>query len=203
MTVPKQHATAIAVSLALLTTGEHAMAQNASEPNGPELESRIEAGALMSSRSGALPLGALALTPGIRYADRRFSFAARGTAWMGSGDWQLGNSAAGLEAYTPLLYGVRAEVIANASRKFLDPGLQNDQIDAEGRLHFMRQRGGIWLGSGIARPLRVTAVQNVNVSSGGIWTKVGPTTVRGSVTSFFFTKVTSSDSVESSMPCAS
>jgi len=35
----------------------------------------------------------------------------------------------------------------------------------------------------------VAAVTNVNVSSGGVWTKLGAATIRGSVTSFFFTKV--------------
>jgi hypothetical protein len=184
---PRFNATALAVSLALLTTGEHAVAQSTSE-----LESRLEAGAVMSSRSGTLPLGALALTPGIRYADRRMTASARGSAWIGGAgtSWQLGDATAAFEAYTPLLYGVRAEVLANADRQFFDRRLQNDQIDAEGRLHFMRQRGGVWLGSGVARPLRVAAVSNVNVSSGGIWTKLGTTTLRGSVTSFFFTKVT-------------
>src|SRR6185436_3021559 len=103
--------------------------------------------------------------------------------------WELGNAAAAVEAYTPLLRGVRAEVFANASRLFHDPSVQNDQVDAEGRLHYMSQRGGVWLGSGVARPLRVAAVSNVNVSSGGVWTKLGAATIRGSVTSFFFTKV--------------
>jgi hypothetical protein len=188
------HATAIAVSLAMLTTGEHAVAQSTSE-----LETRLEAGAVMSSRTGALPLSAVAFTPGARYANRRFSASARASAWLGEKNWQLGDAAGALEAYTPLLYGFRAEVLANASRLFHDATLQNDQVDAEGRLHFMRQRGGVWLGSGVARPLRVAAVSNVNVSSGGIWTRLGSATLRGSVTSFFFTKVaTSTDTIENS-----
>lgn len=195
---PRFNATAVAVSLALLTTGEYAVAQSTSE-----VESRLEAGAIMSSRSGALPLSAFALTPGIRYSDSRFTASARGSAWLGSSSVQLGDAAAGLEAYTPLLYGVRAEVLANASRLFFDPSLQNDQVDAEGRLHLMRQRGGVWLGSGVARPLRVAAVSNVNVSSGGIWTKLGTTTLRGSVTSFLFTKMTPRDDTGSvdNPPC--
>jgi hypothetical protein len=193
---PKLHATAIAVSLALLTTGQRAQAQSASE-----LETRLEAGALMSSRDGTLPLNAIAFTPGVRYANSRLTASARGSAWVGD-HLQLGNSAAALEAYSPLLYGVRAEVSANASRLFQDPSVQNDQLDAEGRLHFMRQRGGVWLGSGVARPLRVAAVTNVNVSSGGIWTKFGPATLRGSVTSFFFTKVaTRTDTAENAAVC--
>jgi hypothetical protein len=193
---PRLHATAVAVSLALLTTGQRVEAQSTSE-----LETRLEAGALMSSRDGTIPLNALALTPGIRYASRRFTASARGSAWLGD-HLQLGNSAAALEAYSPLLYGVRAEVTANASRLFHDPTVQNDQLDAEGRLHFMRQRGGVWLGSGVARPLRVAAVTNVNVSSGGVWTKFGPATLRGSVTSFFFTKVsTRTDTVDNATVC--
>ena len=183
MLEPRRHATAVAVSIAMLTTGEHAAAQSTSE-----LETRLEAGAVSSSRAG-IPLSAFAITPGVRYASNRFSASARGSAWLGGEHWQLGDAAAAVEAYTPLLYGVRAEVLANASRLFHDPSVQNDQVDAEGRLHFMSQRGGVWLGSGIARPLRVAAVSNVNVSSGGVWTRFGPATIRGSVTSFFFTKV--------------
>jgi hypothetical protein len=197
MTVPKPHAAALAVTLALMTTGEHAVAQ------APEMEVRLEAGSLVSTRPGRLPLDAMAITPGIRYSDSRLSVSARGSAWLNGERWQLGTSDAEFEAYTPLLYGIRAEVRANASRLFFDPGMQNDQIDAGGKLHFMRQRGGIWLGSGVARPLRATAVSNVNISSGGIWTKMGPATLRGSVTSFFFTKVFGPDSIgEEPLSCA-
>jgi hypothetical protein len=193
---PKLHATAVAVSLALLTLGQRAQAQSTSE-----LETRLEAGALMSARDGTLPLSAMAFTPGVRYANNRFTASARGSAWVGD-HLQLGNSSAALEAYSPLLYGFRAEVLANASRLFQDPTVQNDQLDAEGRLHYMRQRGGVWLGSGVARPLRVAAVTNVNVSSGGVWTKFGPATLRGSVTSFFFTKVAArTDTLENAAIC--
>jgi hypothetical protein len=200
MTVPKQHAAAIAVSLALCTTGEHAIAQTA-----PEMEVRLQAGSLLSRHSGTMPLDAMAITPGVRYADSRISVNARASAWMDGQVWQLGTSDLEFEAFTPLLYGVRAEVTANASRAFFDPRLQSDQIDAGGRLHFMRQRGGVWLGSGVARPLRAATVSNVNISSGGAWTRVGPATLRGSVTSFFFTKVFDDDTSSSggeSVGCA-
>ena len=190
MADPKQRAAAIAVSLALLTTGEHAVAQTA-----PELEARLSAGAL-TSRQGALPSSAFALTPGIRYADRRLSVSAQGSAWVAE-QWRLGDASAAFSAQTPLLYGFRSEVFANADRDFFGPSMSSEQVDASGRIHFMRQRGGIWLGSGVARPLRAAAVSNVNVSSGGAWTKVGPTTLRGSVTSFYFTKVAVDSQVES------
>lgn len=198
MTVPKQHAAAIAVSLALCTTGEHAIAQTA-----PEMEVRLQAGSLSSTRPGSVPLDAMAVTPGIRYADSRMSVSARASAWINGQEWQLGTSDFEFTAYSPLLYGIRAEVTANANRVFFDPAMQNDQIDAGGRLHFMRQRGGVWLGSGVARPLRAATVSNVNVSSGGAWTRMGPATLRGSVTSFFFTKVFGPDTAsEEPVGCA-
>src|SRR5204862_3068740 len=129
----------------------------------------------------------------------RMTASANGSAWLGGQQVQLGNAVAALEAFTPLLYGVRAELMANASRLFQDPLVQNDQLDAEGRLHFMRQRGGLWLGAGVARPLRVAAVSNVNVSSGGVWTRFGAATLRGTVTSFLFTKIASrADSIDGS-----
>jgi len=181
----RSQVTAAAVSLALLALGQPAWAQS-----DRELVSSLEAGAVMTSRNGALPLSAMALTPGFRYADRRVSLSARGAAWISSDAVQLGDAAVKLAAYAPLRYGFRAEFLANADRLFFDPSLTNDGVDAEARLHFMRQRGGVWLGSGVARPLRITTVSNVNVSSGGVWTKLGrTTTVRGNVTSFFFTKV--------------
>jgi hypothetical protein len=195
--VDSKHATAIAVSLTLLATGEHAVAQSASE-----LETRLEAGTLTMNRSGAaLPLRAFALTPAIRFSDSRFTATVRGSAWLANNQLQFGTSDASITAYTPLLHGLRAEVTANASRLFFDAAMQNDQVDASGRLHYMRQRGGVWLGSGVARPLRVSTVNNVNVNSGGIWTKLGPATLRGSLTSFFFTKLASPDTVEDLGPC--
>ena len=179
------------------------MAQSASE-----LETRLEAGASVTrGAQTALPMSALALTPALRFANRRMTFNARGAAWL-SDRWEFGDANAALEAYMPLRRGFRAEVVANADRQFHSATVTNEQVDAGGRLHWLSSRGGVWLGSGVARPLRVTAVSNVNVSSGGVWGKVGPTTLRGSVTSFFFTKV-SIDSTggeidaTQSAPCAS
>ena len=204
MAEPKHHAAAIAVSLALLTTGEHAVAQSASE-----LETRLEAGASVTrADANAIPMSALALTPALRFTNRRVSFNARGAAWLRD-RWQFGDANAALQAYVPLRHGFRAELHANADRQFHSESVENEQVDAAARLHWMSTRGGVWLGSGVARPLRVSAVQNVNVSSGGVWTKVGPATFRGSVTSFFFTKVSVDSTIDlaadasNPAPCAS
>ena len=196
MLVPKPHATAIAGLLALLVPGQRATAQSASE-----LETRLEAGALTTSRTGQVPQSTFQVVPGFRFATPRFTASGSAAAWLGgqAQQLQLGDASATLQAFTPLLYGVRAEVATNASRVVRDLTVESDQIDAEGRLHFMRQRGGLWLGAGVARPLRVAAVSNVNVSSGGVWTRFGAATLRGTVTSFLFTKIASrADSIDGS-----
>jgi hypothetical protein len=185
MTRPKLPATAaVAVTLALLLPEQRGQAQNASE-----LETRLEAGGAMLSHESSRALGVLALTPSIRYATRRFAASASGSAWRLDDTWALRNAGASVEYYTPIVYGVRAEMLAGANRTAFDAVLQSDQVDAGGRIHYMRQRLGVWLGSGVSRPLRVAAASNVNVSSGGIWSRLGSTTLKGTVTSFFFTKV--------------
>jgi len=153
------------------------------------MDLRLEAGASTLSRAGASHLGGPSIGPSLRYVNDRLSVNAKTSTWLVKEEWQLRDAFAAVEVYTPLVYGLRGEVIANASRLLVDPALPSDQVDATGRLHFMRQNGGLWLGSGVAHPLKVAAVSNVNVSSGGMWTRVGPATLRGSVTSFFFTKV--------------
>lgn len=186
MNRPKLPATAVAVSLALLAPGQRGVAQSASD-----IDLRFEAGAAMYSKVGASRLNGLALGPSFKYATSRLAVYGKGMTVLDNDDmeWHLRDAFVAFELYQPLVYGVRAEVLANASRLFYDPTLQNDQLDASGRIHWLNQRGGVWLGSGVAHPLKVAAVSNVNVSSGGVWTRFGTTTMRGSVTSFFFTKV--------------
>lgn len=184
----KLPATAVAVSLALLTTGEHAVAQSASE-----METRLQAGA-SSSRSSALrPLDAMAITPSLRYATRHFAATGSAAARLIDQRWHLGDAALTTETNSPTYRGVRAEMLANASRIQFDQSGQSQQLDLTGRLHFIRENGGVWLGSGVVRPLRITTVSSVNVTSGGVWTKYGPATVRASITNWAFTKFASND----------
>lgn len=199
---PKLPAVAVVATLALLASGQRARAQSASE-----MEARLEAGAL-NSRSGAVPLSGFALTPALRYATNRFAVRARGSAWMGEQSWSLGDADVSAEAFAPLARGVRAELRVGADRMFYDQSLSDNQLDAEARLHYMAEKGGVWLGSGVSRPLRVAAASTINVSSGGAWTKLGPTTLRGTVTSFYFTKIVDTTTFErrgyeGSVACAS
>ena len=185
MTRPKlPAAAAVAVTLALLFPEQRGAAQSTSE-----METRLEAGAAMLSHGSSAALGAFAVTPALRYANRRFAASASGSAWLLDNQWQLQTAGASIEIYAPLPYGLRAEMLAGANRASFDREMQNDQVDAGGRISYQRQRLGVWLGSGVSRPLRVAAVSNVNVSSGGIWSRFGATTVKGTVTNFFFTKV--------------
>jgi hypothetical protein len=50
-------------------------------------------------------------------------------------------------------------------------------------------RGGIWLGGGLARPWRIAVVSSVDVTGGGAWTRLGDAMLSGTYTNFFFTKV--------------
>lgn len=185
----KLPATAIAVSMALLTTGEHAAAQGASE-----LETRLQAGAATTSRTDAAStMGAMALTPSVRFANRHVTVNASGSARLADQRWYLGDAGLSTEGRTAAFHGVRAEVLANASRVMVDPANLSQQLDAIGRLHLIRERGGMWVGSGIVRPLRVATVSNVNVRSGGVWTRLGAATLRATVTNFFFTRFASHD----------
>lgn len=194
---PKLPAVAAVATLALLASGQRAGAQSASE-----LETRFEAGA-QTTRGAGLPVTALSLTPALRYASDRFNIRARGAAWLGQRSWQLGDASLGAETYQPLSRTLRAEFSMGADRDFFDEYVSNDQLDAVARLHWRRDNGGVWLGSGVSRPLRVAAASTINVSSGGAWTRYKNTTLRGTITSFYFTKALDADSVleDSGMQC--
>ena len=189
MTRQKLPATAVAVTLALLTTGEHAIAQGTSE-----LEMRLEAGAnRIAGVSAVLPTAGMALTPGLRFANRGFSLETKGSAWLNGQEWRVGDAIVKTESRSRTWHGVRGELLANASRIMASPADVSNQVDAAGRLHFIRERGGVWVGSGIIRPLLIATVANASVNSGGVWTKLGSTTLRATVTNVLFTKFASND----------
>jgi hypothetical protein len=109
------------------------------------------------------------------------------------------------------VYGVRAEMIGNASRAMDDRSLGTDQVDVQTRVHLLyHQRAGMWFGGGVARPWRVAVVSSADVTDLGAWAKVGePTRALGvatftaTFTNFSFTKVASvHDSGSASLSCA-
>ena len=170
-----------------------------------QVASKVEAGALSTHRDGELPANIFRIAPGVRYTNPYFALSAQGSAWLNGQQWQVADGIVSGTFTSPTVYGVRAEMLTNASRAFADQALGNDQVDVQTRIHVLfKQRGGIWLGGGIARPWRVAVVSSVDVTGGGGWTKLGEATLSGTFTNFSFTKVASaSDSALTTLGCPS
>jgi len=169
-----------------------------------QIAPRVEAGALVTQQDGGLPVNNLRLAPGVSYERGGFSINARGAAWLSEQQqWQLADGSIRGMFTSPTVYGVRAEMISNASRAFSDQSLGDDQVDVQTRIHVLfKQRGGIWVGGGLARPWRVAVISSVDVTGGGAWTKLGNATMSGMLTNFSFTKVAPTlDSTNTAVSC--
>lgn len=177
MTEPKA---VVFMAMALLVPAQAVPAQ---------LASRLEAGALVSGPNGGLQENALAVRPSLRYDADLFSLGASGSAWNFGSDWHLAHGNAHVAFKSPSAFGIHGELEANASRVAYDAGLASDQLDARASVHMLfDQRGGFWLGGGVDRPVQVSIVSAVEVTSGGAWTRIGDATLSGSVTNFAFSK---------------
>ena len=78
---------------------------------------------------------------------------------------------------SPTVYGVRAEMLGNASRAMDDRSLGTDQVDVQTRVHVLfHDYGGMWFGGGVARPWRVAVISSADVADAGVWTKLGDAT---------------------------
>jgi hypothetical protein len=172
---------------------------------GAQVASNVEAGALVTNPDGTLPYNNFRVAPGIKYKNPLFALSAQGSAWLVGQQWQVADGIVSGTFTSPTVYGVRAELLTNASRAFADQALGTDQVDVQTRIHVLfKQRGGIWLGGGIARPWRVAVVSSVDVTGGGGWTRLGDATLSGTFTNFSFTKLSSQDDTSgSSLGCAS
>ncbi|OYV72465.1 MAG: hypothetical protein B7Z72_04710, partial [Gemmatimonadetes bacterium 21-71-4] len=185
----------LALGLVLLIPQHEASAQ---------IVSRLEAGGLMSSTPGFLPASAISLTPDVRYDGQVLKVSARGSAWINGQSWQLADGQVSASVTTPTQHHLSAQLIANASRAYYDEINQNEQIDAEARVHLVfSQKGGLWLETGVARPWRVAVVSAVDVAGAGAWTQLGGATLTGTYTNFAFTKIASSkDSTGAAQACS-
>jgi hypothetical protein len=183
---PKRNtAILVAASLALLSPQRGLSAQ---------LVSRLQAGAVTSSMAGVVPASAISLTPDIRYNSRLLKVAANGSAWLNGNDIQFADGDAAATLTTPTRHHVSLQLTADASRAYYDRINQNDQIEADARVHLVfSQKGGMWLESGVARPWRVAVVSSVDVAGAGAWTQVGSATLTGTYTNFSFTKIAAAD----------
>jgi hypothetical protein len=156
---------------------------------------KLEAGAITSTRDGALPENVFAVRPAIEYEHPLVALSASGAAWRTRDSWQLGGGHARGTVTSPDLFGVRAELSGSANRIAYDGSIHSDQFDARARVLMRFGRGGFWFGGGLDRPIYVPVVSSVEVTGGGAWTRVGRAMLSTSVTSFFFTKVDSSRAI--------
>jgi hypothetical protein len=181
-----------ALALVLIVPVQRASAQ---------LVSRLEAGAITSTRDGALPENVLALRPAIQFDHPLVALSASGAAWRTRESWQLGGGHARGSVSSPDVFGVRGEISGSANRIAYDASVHSDQFDARARVHMRFGRGGFWFGGGLDRPVHVPVVSSVEVTGGGAWTRVGRATLTTTVTSFFFTKVASSSDSVGAITC--
>ena len=155
-----------------------------------QIASKVQAGTIMTQQDGEVPASIFSVAPGIRVDLPYLALAAHGSAWLTGQQWQIADGTLSGSLLTPTVSHWRGELIGNASRAFFDGSLENDQVDAQARLHMLfAQRGGIWVGGGVARPWRIAVVSSVDVTGGGAWTRVGDAMLSGTYTNFFFTKV--------------
>lgn len=168
------------IALALLVPTSEAPAQ---------LVSKVEAGALVSSRDGTVPANVFAVSPALRLTGASGSVDARLSAWRIGDAWALAGGDVTGSLFTPVRFRLRGELRAAASRVAFEPEMRSDQLDGQVRVHMPFRRGGIWVGGGLERPLRLAVVSSVDVTGGGAWTRIGPATVSGSLTNFYFTKL--------------
>jgi hypothetical protein len=176
-----------------------------------QLVSKIEAGQYSVS-DGVIPLSAIRFAPAVQFEFPRATLTARGAAFLSDQQLQLADGIVSGTFTSPTVYGVRAEMIGNASRALDDRSLGTDQVDVQTRVHVLfRRNGGLWFGGGVARPWRVAVISSADVTDAGAWAKVGNAsakfggaTVTATFTNFSFNKIASvHDTGSASLSCAS
>lgn len=193
MTLPK--ASLVALSAALLLP-QFAAAQVAS---------RIEAGGLITDASGqaAIPVSIWRVAPAVSFRGAHGSLRATSAAWLQNQNWQLVDGSVGGTLVAPTIYGVRAELIGNASRAFDDRSLGADQIDVGTRINFQfNKRSGAWVGGGVARPWRLMVVSTIDLLNAGGYIDVGRATFTATGTTFSLTKSGTTADYTDVAPCA-
>src|SRR6478609_96561 len=115
---------------------------------------RLEAGSYTVS-DGGLPLSAMRFAPSFTFDLPHARVTARGAAFLSEQNLQIADGIVSGTFTSPTVYGVRAEMIGNASRAVDERSLGSDQIDVQTRIHLLfGQSGGAWFGGGVAKPWR-------------------------------------------------
>src|SRR3954463_14548113 len=170
---------------------------------------RLEAGQYTVS-DGVLPASALRFAPTFQFDLPHARVSARGTAFLSEQNLQIADGLVSGTFTSPTVYGVRAEMIGNASRAVDERSLGSDQVDVQTRVHVLfKQSGGAWFGGGVAKPWRVAVVSSADVLDAGLWGKVGDAASKFGIamltttfTNFSFSKVASvRDTGSTSLSC--
>lgn len=172
---------------------------------------RLEAGQYTVS-DGVLPVSAMRFAPSFSFdfPRARASITARGSAFLSEQNLQIADGIVSGTFTSPTVYGVRAEMIGNASRAVDQRSLGSDQVDVQTRVHMLfHQGGGMWFGGGVAKPWRVAVISSADVLDGGIWGRLGDglsalgvATFTATFTNFSFSKVASINDAGSSLSCS-
>ena len=172
---------------------------------GAQVASRIEAGGLITDASGqaAIPVSIWRVAPSVAFRGAHGSLGATSAAWLQNQNWQLVDGSIGGTLVAPTIYGVRAELIGNASRAFDDRSLGADQIDVGTRINFLfNNHSGAWVGGGVARPWRVMVVSTIDVLDAGGWIDIGRATFTATGTTFSLTRRGTNNGYTDIVPCA-
>ncbi len=175
-----------------------------------QVVSKLEAGQYTVS-DGVLPMSAFRFAPTFQFNLPHATLRARGSAFLSEQNLQIADGIVTGTFTSPTVYGVRAEMIGNASRAIDDRSLGDDQVDVQTRVHMrFHERAGVWLGGGVARPWRVAVASQANVTDAGAWAKLGDALARFGVatmtatfTNISFTKIASvQDTGSASLSCS-
>ncbi|HEV8446765.1 MAG TPA: hypothetical protein VGQ44_08090 [Gemmatimonadaceae bacterium] len=184
-------------------------------PTGPRLAAQIVSKLEASQytvNDGALPLSAIRFAPSFEWMRPYAKLTARGSALLADQQLQIADGIVSGTFTSPTVYGVRAEMLGNASRALDDRSLGTDQVDVQTRVHVLfHDYGGMWFGGGVARPWRVAVVSSADVADAGLWTKVGDitntfgiATFTTTFTNFSFSKIAAvHDTVSAAVSCSS
>lgn len=155
-----------------------------------QFASSLGVGSLVTSgtNSANLPLSVLQFTPSARFENAYTRLSASGSAWMTNQQTQLADGIVSGTFVAPTVYGVRAELITNASRAFNDLSRGNDQVDLETRVSVPWRNGGVWVAGGVAKPWRIAVVSAVDVSEAGAWLDLDGAKLRTSYTNYVLAK---------------
>src|SRR4249920_604886 len=109
-----------------------------------QLASKLEAGQY-TVNNGVLPISAIRFAPTVRFELPYATLTAHSSAFVSEQSLQLADGIVSGTFTSPTVYGVRAEMIGNASRAIDDRSLSTDQVDVQTRVHVLfHQHGGIW-----------------------------------------------------------